>query len=73
MNQPYLIEQIRKVDEAQRRRANTALKQMVRGGVISEEDLESVACPQRGRRKSLRHLTVEDLIRMDIIRVVPSE
>lgn len=72
MKQPYLIDQIRKVDEAQRRRANAALMQMVRGGVISEKDLESVACPKRGLRKSLRHLTVEDLIRMDIIRVVAS-
>lgn len=72
MNLFELEERFREADARMRRRSNVALKQMVRGGVISEEDLEIVACPQRGRRKSLRHLTVEDLIRMDIIRVVAS-
>lgn len=58
---------IREVDRVDQRASRVALKRMVETGRLSVQDLDRVATPARGRRKSLRNLTVADLISMGIV------
>ena len=57
-------------DKESRKRGRKAIKQMFKTGTIPERDLENVAACRPNYRKSIRHLTIEDLIRMDIVRVI---
>ena len=64
---------IREVDRQDQIKARVALAALVQLGKILESNLELVTTVKRNQRKSLRHLTVQELIDMGLVTVVPSE
>lgn len=66
----YLRDEIRKVDVNQRRTGRAALRAMVQTGQIRRSHLGNPVSPSRGYRKSIQHLTLEELIGMGIVTVV---
>lgn len=66
-----ILAEILKIDRILQQHARKALREMLRTSRLSTSELSLVVTVSRLQRKSLLHLTVQDLINMGLIEISP--